>query len=105
MKDRVIQKGEFLYPADYTEIPIRLPNSRKIQHISIEELETALIAILKTCVGTTREAICAEAARVYGFQRSGPNISNAMTEALVNLLNKGLIEEVEGKIKIKEFSL
>ena len=38
-------------------VSARLPNTRKIQHISTEELSSAMITILKTCVGTTREAL------------------------------------------------
>lgn len=100
MSGRVIQIGEFLYPAGYTEVPIRLPNERQIQHISCEELETALLAILRTCIGTTRDALCDETARVYGFQRTGPNIANALNEALDSLIEHGKVIEFDEKLRI-----
>ena len=61
-----------------------------------------MITILKTCVGTTREALCAETTRVYGFNRTGQNISAAMNSAVDNLIKIGCIEEIEGKLRIKQ---
>lgn len=95
-----LRKNDFLFPRGYKSIPIRLPNTRKIQHISIEELSEAMYRILKTCIGTTREALCAETTRVYGFNRAGQNISLAMASAVDMLLSTGKIEEVDGKLKI-----
>ena len=56
--------------------------------------------VLKTCVGTTREGICAETTRVYGFSRSGPKITQAMMEALDELISANKVVEVEGKLQI-----
>lgn len=99
--DRVLRKGEFIYPKDYQTIPVRLPNSRKIQHISEDELAEAMYRILRTCVGTTREALCSETTRVYGFNRAGQNISSAMFRAVDLLIKTGRIEELECKLRIK----
>ena len=98
---RVKKEGDFLYPVSYQSIPIRMPNERKIQHISTEELSEAMLRILKTCVGTTRDALAAETARVYGFSRNGQNISSAMSEAVRQLIASGKVEEVEGKLRLK----
>lgn len=95
-----LRKNDFLFPRGYKSIPIRLPNTRKIQHISIEELSEAMYRILKTCIGTTREALCAETTRVYGFNRAGQNISLAMSSAVDLLLSTGKAEEIDGKLKI-----
>ena len=100
--NRVIRKGDFIYPAGYQTIPVRLPNSRKIQHISADELAEAMYRILQTCVGTTREALGSETTRVYGFNRAGQNISLAMSEAVDLLIKTGRIEELEGKLRIKK---
>lgn len=89
-----------MFPKLYTQVVARLPNTRKIQHISIEELSEAMMQILKSCVGTTREALCAETTRTYGFNRSGQNISVAMNAAVDNLIDSHRIVEIEGKLKI-----
>ena len=99
VSDRVLRKGDYLYPKTYWEIPIRMPNTRKIQYISTDELATAMQKILKTCVGTTREALASETSRVYGFSRNGQNITLAMAEAVQKLIDSGKAEEVEGKLR------
>ena len=77
-----------------------MPNNRKIQHISTEELSEAMYRILRTCIGTTKEALCSETTRVYGFNRAGQNISLAMAIAVEDLIKSGRVEELEGKLRI-----
>lgn len=100
--DTVIRKGLYLYPANYQTIPVRVPNTRKIQHISVEELSVAMYRILQTCVGTTREALSIETARLYGFKRAGQNILLSMSKAIDYLIDSGKIKEIEGKLKVVE---
>lgn len=57
---------------------------------------------LKSCVETTRDALCAETTRAYGFNRSGQNISNAMNAAVDNLIESHKVVEVECKLKISD---
>lgn len=40
--------------------------------------------------------------RVYGFNRAGQNISAAMNSAVDNLIESGCVEEIEGKLRIKQ---
>lgn len=98
--NKIVQKNDFYFPKGYDKIPVRMPNNRKIQHISIDELSEAMYQILKTYVGTTKEGICTETARVYGFARKGPKITQAMTEALDELISTNKVAEIEGKLQI-----
>ncbi len=98
--NKIIQKDEFFFPTDYKIIPVRLPNVRKIQHISVDELSVAMYRILQTCVGTNRKALSIETARVYGFNRAGQNILFAMSKAIDCLIDLGKIKEIEGKLLI-----
>lgn len=99
--DRIVRKGDFLYPAIYTEIPVRQANGRNIKHISTDELAAAMLRVLSTCVGTTRSALIDETTRAFGFNRRGANIARAMNEAFDSLVNQSLITEFDGKI-VKE---
>ena len=101
MNNRIVKKGDFIYPKGYTTIPVYAPTTRNIQHISQDEICAAMMAILHTCIGPTREALSAETARAFGFMRQGPNIQKAMTDALVFLISTGSIIEAEGKLKEK----
>lgn len=98
IKDRVVRKGDFLYPADYTEIPVRQANGRPIKHISTDELAAALLLVLRQCVGTTRAALIDESTRAYGFNRRGANIASAMNAAYEQLVAEGKVTEVDGKV-------
>ncbi len=100
MRYKIERKGDFLYPTSYKTIPVRLPNERKIQHISEEELMSAISGILKTCIGASRDSIITETSRVYGFARSGQNIYNAMNSAIDRMIREGLVGETEGKLKL-----
>lgn len=97
-----VRKGDFFFPVSYNTIPIRLPNKRKIQHIHVEELASAMYRILQKMLGADRKSLADETCRVYGFARSGQNITVAMNNAINYLIDSGLIEEVEGKISIKK---
>lgn len=101
LRGEVKRDGDFLFPAKYDRIPIKIPNKRKIQHIHEIELAAAMRVILSTYVGPSRKALADETARVYGFSRSGPNITNAMEQAINYLINMNYAEEIEGKLRLK----
>jgi very-short-patch-repair endonuclease len=100
LRTRVVQKGDFFYPAGYSEIPARKLDNRQIKHISADELVSAMYTIVGNCIGTTREALIVETVRAYGFARSGSSITGAMNEAYEQLLAEGKIHEVDGKLLI-----
>lgn len=101
LKGTIKCKDDFIFPADYSEIVVKMPNNRKIQHISTEELAAAMLHILPHCVGTTKASLCTETMRAYGFNRSSAKITTAMQSAVDLLIETDKIEEVEGKLKIK----
>jgi len=98
MGERVVRKGEFLYPASFVEIPVRQANGRNIKHISMDELAAAMLRVLDKCVGTTRSALIDETTRAFGFNRRGVNITKAMDIAFEQLVVDGKIQEIDGKI-------
>ena len=100
LRGAVRRDGDFLYPAQPCEIPVRYPNDRPIRFVSVRELAAAMLRILPSYFGATHAVLSAETARVYGFERMGPNIAAAMEEAIRNLLQNGLVTETEGKLQI-----
>ncbi|OQB13036.1 MAG: hypothetical protein BWY15_02000 [Firmicutes bacterium ADurb.Bin193] len=100
LKGNIIRKGEFLYPCSNYQIIVKTPNTRKIEHISTEELAQAMLIIASKCVGSTADYLIVETARAYGFFRTGEKIRNAMQEALSILISDGRVIEKEGKIII-----
>lgn len=98
LRGKVVRKGDFLYPAGSAKIIVRTPNTRKIGHISIDELAEAMNTILQTAVGSTRDGLCVETTRVYGWQRMTQGIGASMNAACDLLIQSGKAKEVEGKI-------
>ena len=97
---KVVRKGDFIFPAKCGEITVRVPNTRKIDHISVDELAQAMLTIATQCVGTNRESLCVETARVFGFNRTGQKITTAMKAACELLISQGKIKDVGGKLNI-----
>ncbi len=98
----IIRKDDFFYPRDYVKIPVHIPNERKINYISTDEIATAMETILKTCVGATPEMLCTETTRAFGFTRNGQNITIAMKKAVDQLIDSGKAKIIEGKIKLNQ---
>lgn len=98
VREQIIRKGDFFYPQGCTKIPVRIPNTRKIEHISIDELEQAMLTIVSKCIGTTMEGLIAETVRAYGFNRTGAKITEAMQMAANNILTQGKIRIMDGKV-------
>lgn len=95
---KIVRKGDFLYPAGWEKITVYVPNSRKINHISTEELAEAMKTILNAAVGSTREGLCLETTRVYGWQRMTQGIGASMNAACDLLIQQGRAQELDRKI-------
>jgi very-short-patch-repair endonuclease len=95
---RIYRNGDFLYPSKNAIITVRMPNKRKINHIAVEEIAVAMAKILASCIGVSREGLCIETRKVYGFNNSGTNIATAMNTACSLLLRQGKAKIVDGKI-------
>lgn len=98
---KLIRKGDFFFPAGYTKISPCV-NSRKINHISTEELAEAMYRVLSKSVGLTKELLCAETAHAYNFQRMTQNITSVINEAFELLVKQERIEIIEGKVSISK---
>lgn len=91
------RKGKFLWPLNLTEVSVRAPDPnipesyRDIEHIPVEEIQGALLLIVRHTVGITCESLLVEAARLFGFDRTGSNIRNILMEVLEKIESNGLV--------------
>lgn len=99
--EKLIRKGDFFFPAGYIKVFPRI-NSRKINHISIEELAEAMYIVLSKNVGMTKNLLCVETARAYNFHRMTQNITSAINEAFELLVGQERIKIIEGKVSISK---
>lgn len=100
--DNIYKRGDFLYPSKDAKIIVKMPNSRNINHIAVEEISEAMIKIIVHCFGTNREGLLTETRKVYGFKSSGQNINTALNAACDLLLKSEKIEIIDGKIGVRK---
>jgi len=102
LKDVVLKKGEFCWHKNLKEIEVRIPSphgeSRAINYISTEELAEAMFVIAKKSFGITKNDLYVITSRVFGFNRTGGNITQSMEKTCSYLLESGRVKEVDGKI-------
>jgi len=102
LRGKIVKKDDFLFPNGWQKITIRVPNNRKINHISTEELAEAMNTILNRVLGSTREGLCVETTRAFGWQRMTQGIGGSMNAACDLLIQQGRAKELDGKIIPKQ---
>jgi uncharacterized protein DUF3320 len=86
------------YPPDRRAEIIRVPNgdspesNREIKYIPSKEIHNAMLLIVRQTIGITTESLIAETARLFGFQRTGPQIKERLTSTLTRLRRTGTVE-------------
>lgn len=95
----VKRKGDYFYPLSYEKTtPRTVGDTRSIDFISHDEISGTMVVIASTCVGITKDALFAETARVYGFNRAGGKIQVALQFAYYQVFETGKAKEVDGKV-------
>lgn len=92
--NRVSVRGDFVWKPN-GEMTVRSRNNTNIpaERIAPEEIEAAILLVLRAGSGFTRQELVNEARAVFGFTRTGTSLQQAIDSALENLLAKGIIGE------------
>ncbi len=105
LNNKVLRKGDFYWLIDSKQCPVRIPagdeSDRKIEYISTEELTEAMFIIAGTSVGILPTDLFLATARLFGFGRSGSNITQSMQTACEYLLETGRAKNISGKIIVQ----
>ena len=102
LKNELIRKDDFFFPTNYSKVLVHIPNTRKINYIAVEELAEAMYVISTKLTGATRESLCSDTTRAFGFKRMTQNISDSMSQGFELLLKQNLIGIIDGKVIIKK---
>ncbi|HCD38298.1 MAG TPA: hypothetical protein DEQ77_06205 [Candidatus Omnitrophica bacterium] len=73
---------------------------RDPEYICEEELQLAIILIIKKAVGIEKEALFTETARLFGWGRNGERVENAILKAFKNLIKRGDVSLNENKVSL-----
>ena len=103
LRESVLVTDDFLTMGDFDELKVRIPSSdgeiRPIDYICDSELMLAMQTIVFHSFGISSDALITETARVFGFKRTGTNIMNRLRNVYLKALEKGVLKEIEGKVK------
>jgi very-short-patch-repair endonuclease len=95
IEGRIEMRGEWLSNGG-AEIDVRVPTSseaprRGVARVPPEELQLAICRILEDAGPCDPEDLCKEWARVYGWKRVGPDISDAFDQSVRSLRDAGVV--------------
>lgn len=106
MRNEVYISDEFVQIIGNNKIKVRRSDvgnpDRNIEHISIPEIAAAMERILVGAFGMERSVLCSEAARVFGYERSGAKIKQRTNEAVEYLVRNHKVSVCDGKIQLLE---
>ena len=106
MKGEVVIEDQFIRLASLTTVQARRSRlgdpDRTIEYISIPEIAAAMVKILVGAYGMDRGVLCSEAAKVFGFERTGAKIKQRTNEAVDYLVRTGKVSDYDDKIQLLE---
>ena len=106
LKGMIIEdKNEFIRIKDFADVKVRVPNPdddylRPITYICNEELALAMKTIAQHSFGITPDDLFIVTAREFGFKRTGENIIYSLRKVYQQMLKKGEVTEVDGKVHV-----
>lgn len=81
-------------------IPKKHSTPRPIEYISKEEVAKAMMKIINSSFGLTKEDLSSECAKVFGFERKGPKIRMKMEESIKYLIDNNIIKIIDDKVQM-----
>lgn len=106
MQNDIVIEGDFVRFANYNNIqarrsPLGDPD-RAIEYISVPEIAAAMLKIIEKAYGIDRNILCAETAKIFGFERTGSNIKQRTHDAIDYLIRMNKISINNDKIQLLE---
>lgn len=106
MQGEVVIEDQFIRLANLETVQARRSHlgapDRNIEHISIPEIAAVMEKILVGAYGMDRSVLCSEAAKVFGFERSGAKIKQRTNEAVDYLVRTRKVSDYDDKIQLLE---
>lgn len=96
-------KGDFLYPFSTKHIPVRIPipnfpeTFRPIEWIPPEEIQNAMVLIIKNSFGISMEDLITATADLFGVKRKMDKTRNILFDICKNCIKKGYLDIKKNK--------
>ncbi len=100
----IVRKGEFLWPADMKRPAVRdrsaVPQAKKIELISPEEIAEAVKMIVERSYGIDRADAAPEAGRILGFRRVSRDTRAKIDSVIEDLIGDGALNDDAGHLTL-----
>jgi hypothetical protein len=86
--------GDFIMTADAGPVTVRTPTAlcaRAIEQVHDHELALALVNLVRDVGGISRDDLTVSTARLYGWNRRGPDISSRLEALIDQLVHDGVL--------------
>ncbi len=83
-----------------TYTSFRTNSGRNIQDIPLAEVKNVILETIRNQVAIVADNLMLSAAKQLGFTRRGVNVDAALNEAVSQLKRDGLIEEIDGRLRM-----
>ncbi|PVD18073.1 hypothetical protein V512_014465 [Mesotoga sp. Brook.08.105.5.1] len=104
-RDSYVLQGDFLLKRNERILPRRSASRddmRKPEHIPPVEIQEAIKLCLKNAFTMDREDLKTDVARLFGYKRTGTNISNVIDNEVSLLIRNHEIQIQDGKVSIRK---
>lgn len=97
--------GRFIDVPDRTAYVVRVPAEdgpiRSVEHISDQELSLAVELLLKDAGASTIDELMTGVARIFGWNRRGPDITSRLSDVLETLLDSGVLSRTGETLRLR----
>jgi very-short-patch-repair endonuclease len=103
---RLTVKGEFLWPNDLVDVPVRVPvpgipeSLRLPEHVPPEEIENAMKLVAQYALSISPESLIAETARVFGFTHPSEKTKERIRDVYNKMLRERKLINNNGSITV-----
>jgi len=101
----MVERNGFLWkPGQESLSVVRIPvlgdpeTARTLDDIPTEEIVVAVTEVCRAALGISRESLVSNVARVFGFGRTGSEVSAKIGAVVDELVSKGVLRDNNGQI-------
>ncbi|MFB9739994.1 DUF3320 domain-containing protein [Pseudonocardia sulfidoxydans] len=102
-RSAVVRDGDFLDPPGGAAVRVRTPADecrRTVEQVHPAELEAAVFNLVRDSAGIEADDVSVQVARLYGWNRVGPEISRRLTATTNELVEQGRLERSESGLRV-----
>jgi hypothetical protein len=99
----IVRRDGFLYIQGKTIFGLRVPGAKRdVKYIALEELASGFYHLIKQNVSASREGLYRTMTALLGFNRTGEAIVSRFDQAIMLLVQHGMIKEEADMLSLSQ---